>query len=419
MKKHQKRRYTKLVVFAFLSLATWLAARHSEAQRAVEVMSQWAGAVGSSPKVVFTFDVSSRALYERTRPLMAKHDMSAVVYAETAQLNSGESWVMSWAQLQELQDVHGWEVGSHTINHPYLTQVSNEQLERELKEPLDELVRHGLRVKSFATPYGAYDLRVLAAIAKYYESHRAAWGGPNFWPYAYDDYRIRCYELVNTVSVDQARQWIDDAVEHGQTLVFLMHEIVSTDPTTYEYREEDLDAILAYVATRPLEVTTMTDALRYATSNNLVGNSSFTSVSGGWASGWRQSDSANITVDTSQRGNVSGPTNSVKIVGGASARQLTSGIIAVDPSADYVLRMYENVQDHAAGGWAVWIDEFGAGGAWQTGQWLGGNYGNHVGNRYYEYRPSAGIASMGITIYTEPNSGLTLYLDSVELKRVN
>jgi peptidoglycan/xylan/chitin deacetylase (PgdA/CDA1 family) len=370
-------------------------------------------------KVVFTFDVSARRVYERTLPMFSRHDMRAVVYAETAQMNSGESWVMSWEQLRALQDVHGWEIAGHTITHPDLTGVSETQLERELKDARDDLVQHGLRIRSFATPYGAFNLKVLAAIAKYYESHRAAWGGPNLWPTSYDDYHVRCYELQNTVPLGEARRWVDEAVAKGQTLVLLNHELVDGPPAPYEYNVDDYDALLDYVATQPITVTTMSEALFYTERPDLVRNGSFSQLSGGWATGWTRSDAAGITIDGNARGNHPEPGNSAKLVGGATPRRLTSTAVPVAATKSYALRMYQNAQDRTAGGWAVWADEFTAGGQWIGGQWLGGDYLPRVGNRYYQYRPSAAaVASMQFTLYTEENSQLTLYVDSVELREV-
>jgi len=123
---------------------------------------------------------------------------------------------------------------------------------------------------------------------------------------------------------------------------------------------------------------------------------------------------ANVVVDSNNRGDVFGFENSVKITGGSSANMLISEIISVDSEMDYVLKMYQNVQNLNSGGWAVWIDEFDENNGWISGQWLGGNYANFVGSRYYEYRPSSSdVLSVDIIIYSEANSELTLYLDSV------
>ena len=109
---------------------------------------------------------------------------------------------------------------------------------------------------------------------------------------------IRCYELSNTISVAEALQWIDDAITERHTLVFLMHEIVPGVLRMYEYNEEDLDAILDYVASRPIDVMTMTDVLQYSSDPNLISNPSFTDVRNDWATSWQRSDPVSVTVDS-------------------------------------------------------------------------------------------------------------------------
>lgn len=387
----------------------------------VVLAASWSSAslAEAEAKVVFTFDVSARRVYERTLPMFSRHDMRAVVYVETAQLNSGESWVMPWEQLRALQDVHGWEIAGHTINHSDLTDVDDAQLERELRDSRDDLVQNGLRIRSFATPFGAFDLRVLAAIAKYYTSHRAAWGGPNLWPTNYDDYHVRCYELQNTVPLAEARRWVDEAVAKGQILVLLNHELVDGAPAPYEYNIDDYAALLDYVAAQPITVTTLSEALTYSEQPNLLRNGSFSQLSDGWATGWQRSDAVGVTIDASAHGNHPEPGYSAKLVGGTAPRRLTSAAVPVAVAKSYALRMYQNAQDLTAGGWAVWADEFTTGGQWVGGQWLGGDYLSRVGNRYYFYRPSAAsVASVRFTIFTEENSQLTLYVDSVELREI-
>jgi len=376
-----------------------------------------------TPKVVFTFDVSSVALFDVTRPIFAAHGMPAVAFIETAQMNSGESWVMSWQQVRDLQNVYGWEIGSHSINHPNLTTLSDAQLDEELELSKQNLVDQGLRVTTFATPYGAYDLRVLAAAAKYYEAHRAAWGGPNTWPNAFNPLVTRSYELDvhedGAPTVDDAKRWIDDAISNRQTLVILLHEIVSGVAQMYEFNQSDLNEILDYVATRPIQVTTLSAAWRYSGNPNLVSNPSFTELVDDWAVDWERNDISDVTIDTSNHGNWTGMVASARIVGGAATRELTSAPITVVASAGYLLRMYQNVQVWLAGGWAAYVQEYAVNGSWVNGQWLGGNWANFVGDRYFEYLPSSPVVDhVRIKIYTEANSRLTLYVDGIEFKRV-
>lgn len=73
---------------------------------------------------------------------------------------------VTWDEACEM-DRAGVEIGSHTVTHPILTRVSNEQLRRELRasrERLEEKLQRA--VKQFCYPNGDYDERVRAAVAK-------------------------------------------------------------------------------------------------------------------------------------------------------------------------------------------------------------------------------------------------------------
>ena len=70
---------------------------------------------------------------------------------------------MSVEQIREMAK-SGFEIGSHTLTHPHLPDISVEQLTREIvdsKNRLEDIL--GGEVVSFSYPYGDYDDRVLAA----------------------------------------------------------------------------------------------------------------------------------------------------------------------------------------------------------------------------------------------------------------
>jgi peptidoglycan/xylan/chitin deacetylase (PgdA/CDA1 family) len=73
---------------------------------------------------------------------------------------------VTWEQAREM-DSSGLEVASHTLSHPILTNVMDEQLARELsesKERLEEILGH--RVDSFCYPNGGHDGRVRRAVER-------------------------------------------------------------------------------------------------------------------------------------------------------------------------------------------------------------------------------------------------------------
>jgi peptidoglycan/xylan/chitin deacetylase (PgdA/CDA1 family) len=73
---------------------------------------------------------------------------------------------VTWAEAREMQ-ANGIEIGSHTLTHPILTRVGDEQLRRELRESrsrLEEVLKR--RIDQFCYPNGDYDQRVSQEVAR-------------------------------------------------------------------------------------------------------------------------------------------------------------------------------------------------------------------------------------------------------------
>jgi peptidoglycan/xylan/chitin deacetylase (PgdA/CDA1 family) len=83
--------------------------------------------------------------------------------AESSRLDFEHGRTMNWDQLRELVD-RGVEVGSHSLTHAHLTQLSSFELERELSESRHRLEDElGRSCRFLAYPYGEEDSRVKAA----------------------------------------------------------------------------------------------------------------------------------------------------------------------------------------------------------------------------------------------------------------
>lgn len=132
--------------------------------------------------VAVTFDDAFLSVFEHGRPVLEELGVPATLFVPT---NFPESqvpfplpeaaWVgtehedeltcMNWDQVRQLRD-EGWEIGSHTCSHPWLTEISDSQLGEELTRSraiCEEELREPTR--SIAYPYGAHDDRVVAAAA--------------------------------------------------------------------------------------------------------------------------------------------------------------------------------------------------------------------------------------------------------------
>jgi len=73
---------------------------------------------------------------------------------------------LTWDRLGQLA-ARGWDVGSHGLGHPNLNVLAHNDLDRELGRSREVLVeRLGRPMDAFCYPYGDFDARVGAAVAR-------------------------------------------------------------------------------------------------------------------------------------------------------------------------------------------------------------------------------------------------------------
>jgi len=134
-------------------------------------------ALGGRRRLHVTFDDAYRSV-EAAMPVLERLGVGATVFACAGPADAGggpleipeleaeaavfpdEVLTMDWDALRALAE-HGIEVGSHTVSHPHLARLGDEEIGRELRESRarieDEL---GRPCRYLAYPYGESDERV-------------------------------------------------------------------------------------------------------------------------------------------------------------------------------------------------------------------------------------------------------------------
>jgi peptidoglycan/xylan/chitin deacetylase (PgdA/CDA1 family) len=120
-----------------------------------------------------TFDDGFRSIVNAL-PVLEKHRAHATAFvcsaplaipelAEDAQAAPREFEALDWDQLRELAE-RGVEIGSHTVTHPRLTKLTDDELDRELRDSRERIADELRRpCRFFAYPYGDEDARVRAS----------------------------------------------------------------------------------------------------------------------------------------------------------------------------------------------------------------------------------------------------------------
>jgi peptidoglycan/xylan/chitin deacetylase (PgdA/CDA1 family) len=109
--------------------------------------------------VTITFDDGCESDLVSSAPILRENGFNATFFITAGRL--GTAGYLSYEQLKHLSAL-GFEIGCHSMTHPYLTDLDEDGLRREIAESkmqLEQIV--GRSVEHFSCPGGRYDKRVL------------------------------------------------------------------------------------------------------------------------------------------------------------------------------------------------------------------------------------------------------------------
>jgi peptidoglycan/xylan/chitin deacetylase (PgdA/CDA1 family) len=190
----------------------------------------------STNSVCVTFDDGFRDTYMHAVPILKKLGYPAAFFLVSGFMGGVNSWekdsrvgnqqvLMRWREAKELHDA-GFELGSHTVTHPMLTQVSAafaaEEIynsKREIESRLDHAVRY------FAYPHGRFDQRIRDLVKRAgYEAACSTLSG-----FANGDSDLFALRRVEIFGTDNLRTFL-------RKLKFGANEFTSLDAARYYVR---------------------------------------------------------------------------------------------------------------------------------------------------------------------------------------
>lgn len=184
------------------------------------------------------------------------------MYVITGSMTAG-----NWNQLKEM-DNYGWAICNHTKNHPNLTGLSVAAQLAELDGAKNDLIFNnmGRNALHVAYPGGAADANTYIAMANggYLTGRVITVGSGDGFPALPCDYPYRfpmSKQFGNTVTLAQAKTWVDGIITNSRIGVGLFHSLIPGVPTlSTEWNISDFYALIDYIAAKGVAVLTIPQA---------------------------------------------------------------------------------------------------------------------------------------------------------------
>lgn len=148
--------------------------------------------------IVISFDDGYQNVFDNAYPIMERYGFTGSVYIVANRLNS--DGFMNQKELVKLLD-SGWEVGSHGMTHTELSQNHSLVRTEILQSRLDLDKALGIKVFSFAYPFGSLDWYTSSKVLDY--GYFAAVGVGNLAVHSFGTvYNLSRHEVQGDASLD-------------------------------------------------------------------------------------------------------------------------------------------------------------------------------------------------------------------------
>jgi peptidoglycan/xylan/chitin deacetylase (PgdA/CDA1 family) len=205
--------------------------------------------------ITLTFDDAYADTYSVAFPILKQHNIRATVFVVTSYIGK-LSDRLSLGNLLVMQSA-GWEIGSHTVSHRRLTQLTTDQDVYEMKNSKEWLRSHGLFVRSLAYPYGAENSSIRELSMQFYDVSRSTTSSCVSYRSIPSDNCV----LGVSMPVDHSNtfRYIDNAIAEKSWLIFYLHNL-SPNGTIVD-NGQDFHEVVDYLAQKvmlgQLEVVTL------------------------------------------------------------------------------------------------------------------------------------------------------------------
>ncbi len=209
--------------------------------------------------VTLTFDDSYANQFQNAVPKLNAAGIKAGFYVITGEV--GNSGSMTWAQLTQMKNA-GHEIGSHTVTHPHLPQLSTANARAELVNSKNTLISKGFNPETFVYPYGEYTASVKQLVKDSgYIGARSVDTGFNV-PSS-DKYLLMDQHIENTTTLATIKSQIDQAIAQKKWLIFELHaQLVNCGSEQYCNTPTLLQGMIDYIKLKGVKTVTLSEGLK-------------------------------------------------------------------------------------------------------------------------------------------------------------
>lgn len=200
-----------------------------------------------------TFDDGWSSIYSSGLPIFKQYQIPTTQFVVAGY--DGKAY-MSEKQIREMQAA-GQSIDSHSFSHARLTDVGNDQLQKELAGSQTILQNKFGSANNLATPFGAYTDALNSQITKCYQSHRTTDTGYN--APGYNRYQVRVQNVEVDTKPEQIRAWADYAQKNNLWLVLVYHQV--EDGGNYSVDTKSLEAHFKALKDSGIHLASYNDAL--------------------------------------------------------------------------------------------------------------------------------------------------------------
>ncbi len=126
--------------------------------------------------ICLTFDDAYKSMYDHAFPILQEYGFTAIVFAVSDYIGKQNRWdrdnyepIMEHSQIKNLI-AGGFEVGSHSLSHRPLIDLSDDQMHKEIVDSKQHLqCQFDCEVNSFCYPYGAFNKKIIDLVKQHYK----------------------------------------------------------------------------------------------------------------------------------------------------------------------------------------------------------------------------------------------------------